>query len=54
MLNQNNMTIRAIELASTYNITISVATIILLNGYTLCQDDMITTKDLNTNETMSK
>jgi hypothetical protein len=47
MINNDKLNSRAIEIASIYGVTVSVATIILLNGYTLCQDDIIIDQKIN-------
>jgi hypothetical protein len=41
---------RAFEISDSYDISYSVARAILLSGYSLCQDDLISSKDLNTNK----
>ncbi len=47
MINYDKINEKAIILSSLYGISNLEVTIILLEGYTLCQDDIKTEKELN-------
>ncbi len=49
MINYKKIDEKALLMSSLFGITLRQANIILLEGYTLCQDDIITAKELNTN-----
>jgi len=50
MINIKAIEERSFEISDAYDISYSVARAILLSGYSLCQDDMISSKDLNSNK----
>jgi len=50
MINIKAIKERAFEISDSYDISYSLAYTILLSGYSLCQDDMLSSKGLNINK----
>jgi len=52
--NESEIANKSHELSLLFNIRYEIVFIILLSGYTLCQDDILSSKGLSTDKTMSK